>query len=45
MEKLNYLIAAYFIFWLATAVYLVTIGRRQREIERVIHRLSGEKKS
>jgi CcmD family protein len=43
MEKLNYLITAYFIFWFATAAYLVTIDRRQKEIRRAIDRLSEGK--
>jgi CcmD family protein len=32
MNNLGFLIAGYFVFWLATFAYIHHIGRRQREV-------------
>ncbi len=37
---MNYLIGAYLIFWLFTTGYLVTLERRQREIEKKLRQNS-----
>jgi CcmD family protein len=34
VNNLNYLIGAYLLFWLFTTGYLLTLERRQKEIER-----------
>lgn len=39
MKGLNYLAAAYAVIWLALFVYLLSIGRRARRLEREIEDL------
>jgi CcmD family protein len=43
LNHLNYLIAAYLIFWLFTTLYLVSIDRRQKEIQRALKKLLDQK--
>lgn len=43
MENLPFLIGAYFLFWLLTTGYLLTLDRRQKEIDKALKKLLSQK--
>ncbi len=42
MKEIGFLAAAYFAFWFITLIYLVSMGRRQKDIQQELKKLQGE---